>query len=110
MSPTRYFRQKPRATGAEVVVYVRANCHLCDEAITQVKAAIGEHFRVVDIDLDEVSEQLRATYTHTVPVVQVDGKTVAELFVSQARLRRAVQAKRGWLRNRKFTRGKNLPH
>lgn len=75
-----------------------------------VADVVGDGFRVVDIDSQEVSDQLRATYSDTVPVVQVDGKTVAELFVNAARLRRATNHNGGWLRNRKFTRKKNLPN
>jgi glutaredoxin len=55
---------------ADVVLYSRSGCHLCDEA-AQVLASRGLHFDVVDIDQDP---QLQARYGQCVPVVVMDGK------------------------------------
>ena len=53
----------------EVVIYSRANCHLCHDAISLVGEA-GVRPTVVDIDSDE---ELRHRYGELIPVVVIDG-------------------------------------
>lgn len=60
-----------------VVVYGRAHCHLCDDVyavVAPVCAAREVAWTHVDIDSDDA---LRAAYGQLVPVVTVDGVTIA---------------------------------
>ena len=75
----------------EVVLYTRPGCHLCDEArevILSIRRSDGGFdLREVDIDSDE---ELCARYFERIPVVEVAGTVVAELFLDAAALRRAL--------------------
>jgi glutaredoxin len=53
----------------EVLIYSRAECHLCHDAIALVEEA-GWHPTVVDIDRDD---DLRRRYGEAIPVVVIDG-------------------------------------
>lgn len=75
---------------AEVTLYTRRNCHLCDKALAALKEA-GVIPRQVDIDTDP---QLQARFTNDVPVIYVDGveafrhRVRADEFVSYLESRR----------------------
>ncbi|MGC4176102.1 glutaredoxin family protein [Demequina sp.] len=61
---------------ARVVMYTRAGCHLCDDALEVVAAvcqASGSDYQLVDVDADP---SLKDAYGEQVPVVTVDGSTV----------------------------------
>ena len=74
-----------------VVLYVRAGCHLCEEA-RRVVAAVCERAGVgwgeVDVDTDPA---LAAEHGEFVPVVTVDGVRRGVWRVDPARLDRAVR-------------------
>ena len=53
----------------EVLIYSRANCHLCHDAIALVEEA-GLRPTVIDIDHDD---ELRRRYGELIPVVVIDG-------------------------------------
>jgi predicted thioredoxin/glutaredoxin len=57
-----------------VVLITRQGCHLCDEALTALRA-LGVEPELRDVDADE---ELFALYDWRVPVVLVDGRIVAE--------------------------------
>lgn len=82
----RLFRRNPRRS---VVVYTRVGCHLCEQAEAVVRRVARRHdVRVVDIDADpEITER----YTVRVPVVEVDGREIAEFQVDAATLRQALR-------------------
>jgi glutaredoxin len=71
-----------------IVVYSRANCHLCERARETVDSVAGDREDVtvetVDVDADP---DLRATYGDRVPVVAVDGETAFEIRVDADDLR-----------------------
>ncbi len=57
---------------AQLVVYARAYCHLCDDLITALRSLQGRFdfvIRVVDVDADEV---LAARYDERVPVLAAE--------------------------------------
>ena len=60
---------------AEVVLYGREGCHLCDEAREQIRG-FGVEPREVEIDADE---ELFKAMLERIPVVEVDGRVVSEL-------------------------------
>ena len=73
-----------------VTLYVRAGCHLCEEArvvIEQVCAELDEEYAEVDIDTDP---DLVARFTDEVPVTFVDGRQHDFWRVDPARLREAL--------------------
>jgi len=75
----------------EVVLLVRAQCHLCADARAVVKAVCDEYGvecseRDVDADPDD-----RARWGDWVPVLLVDGREVDSLRVSGRRLRAALE-------------------
>lgn len=75
-----------------VTLYVRAGCHLCDEArasIAAVCAELRESFTEVDIDTDPT---LQERFTHEVPVTFVDGRQHDFWRVDPDRLRTALNA------------------
>jgi glutaredoxin len=63
-----------------VTVYARPGCHLCDEALAEIRSSgLGDgslHLEVVDIESDE---RLLARFLERIPVVEVNGEVVSEL-------------------------------
>lgn len=73
-------------TVAEVVVYTRQGCKLCQaaEEIASRVVSAADELRFVDIDSDA---QLYDRYTVRVPVVTVNGREIAELQIYEEDLR-----------------------
>lgn len=72
-----------------MVVYTRAGCGLCRTAEQLVDEERGDHeVSLVDVDADE---QLQRAYNLRVPVVEVDGRVVAEGLVTREQLRLALR-------------------
>ena len=75
---------------AELVVYSRPGCHLCQEAmaaLTPLCAELGLALREVDIEGDDA---LHTRYLERIPVLVLDGDEIADFFVDEADLRRRV--------------------
>jgi predicted thioredoxin/glutaredoxin len=70
----------------EVVLVTRKACHLCDEALSALRA-VGVDPEIRDVDADD---QLYALYDWRVPVVLLDGRVVAEGRIDQAALRKVL--------------------
>jgi glutaredoxin len=70
-----------------VRLYGRPDCHLCDEArdgLLELRAD-GLDFELEEVDIDSDDELLRH-YLERIPVVEVDGEIVSELFLNEQRL------------------------
>ena len=70
-----------------VTLYGKAGCHLCEEARAVVEAVRAERpfaLEEVDVSLDPV---LNRRYGERIPVLEVDGEEVFELFVDPRVLR-----------------------
>ena len=78
---------------AEVVLYTRRGCKLCEVAEEIARRVIGpdDLLRLVDIDTDE---RLHERYTVRVPVIAVDGREVAELQVREDDLAAVLASRR----------------
>ena len=65
---------------AEVILYTRPGCHLCDEARDALAAMRdeGPRFELREVDI-EGDERLLAAYMERIPVVEVAGEVVSEL-------------------------------
>jgi predicted thioredoxin/glutaredoxin len=70
----------------EVVLVTRQGCHLCDEALSVLRA-LGVEPELRDVDADD---ELYALYDWRVPVVTVDGRVVAEGRIDKDEMRRAL--------------------
>ena len=67
-----------------LTLYGKPGCHLCDDARVAVERAIagrGVALEEVDITLDPA---LHARYGERIPVLDIDGEEVCELFVDEA--------------------------
>lgn len=82
-----------------VTVYTRAGCGLCATAETLARRE-ARRARLVLVDVDE-DPDLQRRYNIRVPVVEVDGREVAELVVEPGTVRAAVRAARRTRRERR---------
>lgn len=76
----------------QIELISRRGCHLCDEMQAMLERLQSERpfeWRVVDVDS---APGLVLYYSHRVPVLQVNGKTIAELRVPEAELRQRLLA------------------
>jgi glutaredoxin len=74
-------------TRRRVVLYGRADCHLCDEArrtLAELRAA-GARFELEEVDIDS-EEVLLSRFLERIPVIAVDGEIVSELVPDRAAL------------------------
>ena len=82
---------------AEVLVYSRPQCHLCEEAIAAILALHREGYRFalreIDIDSDEL---LLRRYLERIPVVEVDGVVASELVLDEGGLRARLDTVGAW--------------
>ncbi|MGN6275488.1 MAG: glutaredoxin family protein [Solirubrobacterales bacterium] len=72
---------------ADVVVYSRPGCHLCEEALEQIIALHeqGYRFNLHEVDI-ESNDLLLRRHLERIPVVEVDGVEVSELILDRAAL------------------------
>jgi c-di-GMP-related signal transduction protein len=72
---------------ADVVVYSRPGCHLCDKALEQIVALHqqGYRFNLHEVDI-ESNDLLLRRHLERIPVVEVDGVEVSELILDRAAL------------------------
>jgi hypothetical protein len=74
----------------EVVLYGKAGCHLCEEALEVVRAVQARRpfsLTEVDVSLDPV---LNARYGVRIPVLAVAGEELFEYHVDAAELEQAL--------------------
>jgi len=73
---------------AQLVLYSRPGCHLCEEALEELVALHGEGYRFelreVDIESDET---LLRRMLERIPVLELDGEVVAELILDRDSVR-----------------------
>lgn len=70
------------------VLYVRAGCHLCEEASVLLDEMLGpDGWQPVDIDTDD---HLLVRYAHRIPVLAVNGEDRLELLITRPDLEEAL--------------------
>jgi glutaredoxin len=71
-----------------VVLYARPDCHLCDEARAGLERlrADGLDFELEEVDIDG-DERLHKRFLERIPVIELDGEIVSELFLDPDGLR-----------------------
>ena len=85
----------PRGNGVAarptVLLYTRDGCHLCDVARDELLALRGElpAFELQEVDI-ESDEALHAAYLERIPVIEVDGEFVSDLWLDPKALKRAL--------------------
>jgi len=84
---------------ADVVVYSRPGCHLCEEALEQIVALHDEGYRfdLHEIDI-ESHELLLRRHLERIPVVEVDGVEVSELILDRDALKARLDTVGAWSR------------
>jgi len=84
---------------ADVIVYSRSGCHICEEAIEQIVALheTGYLFNLREIDI-ESSDLLLRRYLERIPVVEVDGVEVSELILDRAAVEARLDTVGAWSR------------
>ena len=85
--PGRFmWRASVDTSPSEVLLYTRAGCHLCEEALQ----ILGRHGLIVrKIDIDAQSE-LKPLYDQCVPVVVIDGQERFRGRVDEVLLKRLL--------------------
>ena len=71
-----------------VKLYARPDCSLCDEARAGLERlrADGHGFELAEVDI-ETDDELHARFLERIPVVEVDGEILSELFLDVDGLR-----------------------
>ena len=84
---------------ADVVVYSRPGCHLCEEALEQIVGlhAEGYRFELHEVDI-ESNELLLRRHLERIPVVEVDGVEVSELILDRTALTARLDTVGAWSR------------
>jgi hypothetical protein len=84
---------------ADVVVYSRPGCHLCEQALEQIIALHGEGYRfnLHEVDI-ESNELLLRRHLERIPVVEVDGVEVSELILDRDGLVARLDTVGAWSR------------
>lgn len=82
---------------ADVVVYSRPGCHLCEEALEQIVAlhAEGYRFNLHEVDI-ESNDLLLRRHLERIPVVEVDGIEVSELILDRAAVKARLDTVGAW--------------
>lgn len=72
-----------------VTVYTREDCHLCQDAITTIRAVAESVPSPVDVELVDIDaqERLRSKYGDRVPYVLIDGRPAFKYRVDERELR-----------------------
>jgi glutathione S-transferase len=76
-----------------VTLYGRPDCHLCDEARAGLERlrADGVDFEIEEINI-EVNDELHARFLERIPVIELDGEIVSELFLDPDGLRARLRS------------------
>jgi hypothetical protein len=72
------------------ILYVRAGCHLCEDASVLLDEMIGaDAYDAIDVEVDD---DLLVRYAHRIPVLVVDGEERAELVITRFDVEDALRA------------------
>jgi glutaredoxin len=84
---------------ADVVVYSRPGCHLCEQALAQIVALHeeGYRFELHEVDIESHDLLLRR-HLERIPVVEVDGIEVSELLLDRDALTARLDTVGAWSR------------
>jgi glutaredoxin len=78
---------------SSIVVYTRPGCHLCVEAMADLRSLQGElGFELRECDIDGDQALLRA-YFERIPVVVLDGEELFDFFIDETALRERLESR-----------------
>lgn len=79
---------------SEVTVYSRPGCHLCEEAMAELRALQGElGFGLREVDITS-EDALHRAYFERIPVIALDGEELFDHFVQEEVLRERLESRR----------------
>ena len=82
---------------ADVVVYSRPGCHLCEEALERIVALHADGYRFVLHEVGiESNDLLLRRYLERIPVVEVDGIEVSELVLDRDAVKARLDTVGAW--------------
>jgi len=73
---------------SRLVLYARPDCHLCEEARAGLERLLvdGASFELEEVDI-ESDDQLLKRFLERIPVIELDGEIVSELWLDADGLR-----------------------
>ncbi|HUN77295.1 MAG TPA: glutaredoxin family protein [Solirubrobacteraceae bacterium] len=75
-----------------VTLYTRPDCHLCEQALRDLRELRAElPFALVVLDIEQ-DEDLHRAYFERIPVIALDGEELFEYFVERDALRARLHA------------------
>jgi Glutaredoxin-like domain (DUF836) len=78
-----------------VVVYGRAGCHLCEDALALIERVRSRVPFVLEQRDIESNDEWFKRYLERIPVVEIDGEVAFELFVDERQLERRLSRVNG---------------
>jgi glutaredoxin len=78
---------------SRLVLYGRPDCHLCDEARDGLQRLLadGLSFELEEVDIESDDDLLRR-FLERIPVIELDGEIVSELFLDADSLRAKLRS------------------
>ena len=84
---------RPSAIGAVITVYSTPDCHLCAEALAELRALRVElDFELCERDITR-EEALHRAYFERIPVVTLDGEELFHYVVDEQILRERLESR-----------------
>jgi glutaredoxin len=76
-----------------VVLYARPDCHLCDQARAGLERLRrdGLSFELGEVNI-ESNDDLHARFLERIPVIELDGEIVSELWLDADELRKRLRS------------------
>jgi hypothetical protein len=78
-----------------VVLYGRAGCHLCEDALALIERVRSRVPFVLEQRDIESNDEWFMRYLERIPVVEIDGEVAFELFVDEPQLERRLSRVKG---------------
>jgi hypothetical protein len=79
---------------AVITVYSKPDCHLCGQAMVELRRLQGElEFALEERDITE-DEAIHRAYFERIPVIALDGEELCDYFVDEALLRERLESRR----------------
>jgi hypothetical protein len=79
---------------ALITVYSKPDCHLCEQAMVELRRLQGElEFALEERDITE-DEAIHRAYFERIPVIALDGEELCDYFVDETLLRERLESRR----------------
>jgi hypothetical protein len=81
---------RPAPGRPSVILYGRPGCHLCEDALVQIERVRARVPFVLEQRDIESDDEWFKRYLERIPVVEIDGEVLFELFVDERQLERRL--------------------